>query len=126
MASSWFATVFRSTKGTKQQMYGPVSEYRDDSSIDGEKGELLSDNRLSFSVPSDDGRPPIRTSSSKTFYRLSIAFNIVLVGILTALITSTWHDLVLKWDKFDNGFLKRTSRPCMFLIFLFQNYLFQF
>jgi hypothetical protein len=115
MPSQWLSTVLLFTQRKKQPNYTLVSEYRDSSSVDGEKGELLPQDRVSFSVSSDDRIPPVVKPPSKILHRMSLGLNAVLLCAVVALIVTAWPELVLKRDKFNNGLLKRTSRPCMSL-----------
>lgn len=114
MPSNWFSTAPTFKLWSKQKKYSPVIEYRDDSSIDGEKGELLNE-RNSLSIVSDDSSPPTR-SPSKFLHRMSIGLNVILLCISFALIILSWPELVMRYDKFNNGLLKRTSKPCMLLL----------
>ncbi|KAG0649702.1 hypothetical protein D0Z07_3765 [Hyphodiscus hymeniophilus] len=111
MPSQWLASMLSFNGRKRQQNYSQVADYRDSSSIDGEKGELLIQNRDSLSILSDERPARHRRSSSNIPIRLSVALNIALFCILVIVLLTTWSDLVLRWDKFDNGSLKRLSKP---------------
>ncbi|CZR55504.1 uncharacterized protein PAC_05392 [Phialocephala subalpina] len=111
MPSHWLSTMISLTRWRKQKKYTPVTDYRDDSSVDGEKGELLPQERGSLSITSDDGILPVRKSPQNVLHKLSIGLNIALICAIMALVAIAWPELVLRWDKFGNGLLKRTSRP---------------
>jgi hypothetical protein len=112
MPSNWFSTIPTFKLWSKEKKYSPVTEYRDDSSIDGEKGELLNE-RNSLSFASDDSSPPIPRLPSRFLHRMSIGLNVILFCTSFALIILSWPELVMRYDKFNNGLLKRVSKPCM-------------
>lgn len=112
MPSNWSSTVPAFRSWSKEKRYSPVTDYRDDGSVDGEKGELLQE-RGSLSLTSDDGLPSSRISPSKSLHRMSIGLNIILICTNFALVLFSWPELVMKYDKFNNGLLKRISKPCM-------------
>ena len=121
MPSYWPKTMLSFPRRAKQQDYIPVTEYSDDSSVDEEKGELLHQNRNSFSASSDDGMPTNPKSPSEVLNRVSFGLNVVLLCTIIALVVAGWPELTLKWDEFDNGLFKRTSQPCTFGLLLLPN-----
>lgn len=113
MPPRWLTIMLPLARWRNQEKYIPVSSYRDENSIDGEKGEFLPQERGSFSIASEDGSLPSRKPPQNTLHRLSIMLNIIFVFTTIALVAIAWPELVLKMDKVGNGLLKRTSRPCM-------------